>query len=120
MNRLRFFGLLAAAGVTSLAAVPAFAEDGEKGVQKALGASDKRSANAKEKLQELAQRVKARVGQGEIKSLDAGAKTFVLTTRQGAATVTTDASTTYHQGREKDLSFADLKVGQRVVVQVER
>jgi hypothetical protein len=122
MNRMRFFGLLAAAGATSLAAVPVFAEDGakEKGVEKALTASDKRSEAAKQKLQELAQRVKERVGQGEIKSIDAGAKTFVLTSRQGDVTVTTDANTTYHQGRAQNLGFGDLKVGQRVVVQVDK
>ena len=121
MNRMRFFGLLAAAGATSLAAVPVFAEDGEKekGIEKALSASDKRSATAKEKLQKLAQRVKARAGQGEIKSIDTGAKTFVLTTRQGDVTVTTDSNTSYHQGRNT-LAFGDLKVGQRVVVQVNK
>ena len=122
MNRMRFFGLLAAAGATSLAAVPVFAQDGakEKGVEKALNASDKRGETAKQKLQELAQRVKTRAGQGEIKSIDAGAKTFVLTSRQGDVTVTTDTNTTYHQGRAQSLAFGDLKVGQRVVVQVDK
>jgi hypothetical protein len=41
----------------------------------------------------------------------------VLTTRGGDVTVTTDNNTTYHQGRNT-LGFNDLKVGQRVVVQV--
>ena len=52
--------------------------------------------------------------------------TFVLTTKHGEPTVTTDADTDYHspgragEAREGHLSVAALKVGQRVAVQGER
>ena len=120
MNRSRLFGLLAAAGVTSLAAVPVFADDDKKAEkQEAREQRREIGQQAKERIEQLAQRVRVRAGLGEIKSIDANAKTFVLTTRQGDVTVTTDNSTTYHQGRDT-LSFNDLKVGQRAVVQVNR
>lgn len=121
MNRTRFFTLLAGGAAATIVAVPAFAEDGKEGKERAeLAAKDSRSENAKQKLEELAQRIKARVGQGTVKSVDTVAKSFVLTTKQGDVTVTTDSSTTYHQGRSQTLTIDDVKVGSHVVVQADR
>ena len=120
MNRFRFFGLLAAAGATTLAAVPVFAEDGEKekGIEKALGAADKRSATAKEKLEQLAQRVKLRAVQGTVDTVNGA--TFVVASKQGNVTVTTNADTTYHGPGRNSASLASVVKGARVVVQADR
>ena len=61
---------------------------------------------------------------GTIESI--GGTTFVLVTKQGELTVTTSADTNYHsprlikEARGGHLTFADLKVSQRVAVQGER
>src|SRR5687768_3772851 len=107
MNRNRFFGLLAGAAAATAVAVPAFADDGAEKADKAAklekALKGPQGEDAKRKIQELAQRIKARVGQGEVKSVNATAKSFVLTTKAGDVTVTTDANTTYHQGKERSL-----------------
>jgi hypothetical protein len=121
MNRSHFFGLLAGAAAATLAAVPAFAEDGEKGLQKALTASDERRANAKEKLQELAQRVKEaklRAIQGTVESVTGA--TFVVATKQGNVTVTTNADTTYHGPGRDRASLASVVKGAHIVAQADR
>jgi uncharacterized protein DUF5666 len=52
--------------------------------------------------------------------------TFILTTKQGELIVTTSVDTNYHSPRQakeagyEDLTFATLRVGQRVAVQGER
>jgi hypothetical protein len=61
---------------------------------------------------------------GTIKSIRG--TTFVLVTKQSELAVTTSAGTNYHSPRlireaeGEHLTFADLKVGQRVAVQGER
>ena len=123
MNRTRFFALLAGGAAATIAAVPAFANDETKPAKQEKLAKVERlqiRQDAEERVKELAQRVRGSIGQGTVKSLDANARTFVVTTPRGDVTVSTDASTTYHQGREQSLSFASLQVGQRVVVQTDR
>lgn len=64
------------------------------------------------------------VAHGTIKSISGTG--FVLAAKQGELTVATDADTNYHSARMaqeagyEDLTFAALKVGQRVAVQGER
>ena len=61
---------------------------------------------------------------GTIKSISG--TTFALATKQGELTITTSADTNYHsprlirEARAEHLTFAALKVGQRVAVQGER
>jgi hypothetical protein len=61
---------------------------------------------------------------GTIKSISG--TTFALATKQGELTVATSADTNYHsprlirEARGEHLTFAALKVGQRVAVQGER
>jgi hypothetical protein len=61
---------------------------------------------------------------GRIKSISG--TTFILTTKQGELTAITSADTSYHSPRQaketgyEGLTFADLKVSQRVAVQGER
>ena len=64
------------------------------------------------------------IANGTIKSISG--TTFILTTKQGELTVTTSADTNYHSPRQakeagyEDLTFAVLRVGQRVALQGER
>lgn len=108
MNRSHLLGLLAGAAAATVAAVPAFAE--EKKPETAI-------EKAKEALEALAKRHGA---EGTVKSVDADKKSFVLTTKQGDVTVTTNADTKYHAPKHKDASFASVKKDQRVAVQGER
>ena len=56
---------------------------------------------------------------GEISKLDAAAKSFMIKTARGETNVTTTDATAFKEG-SKTLKFADLKVGDHVVVDGER
>ena len=115
MNRSRFLthvlrGSLAA-GALAVTAVPAYAQSGKDKGDK----SDKANHGA-------ASLAKRRGAMGTVKSVSASAnpQSFVLTTKQGDLTVTTNASTEYHVHGVEKAAFSNLAQGQRVVVTGER
>lgn len=57
---------------------------------------------------------------GTIKSVDGDKKSFVLTTRFGDLTVTTDEDTKYHAPGDESVAFAQLATDMTVIAQGER
>ena len=114
MNRSHLLGLLAGAAAATVAAVPAFAEEKSEKKPEKPEAAEKRAEAA---LSALAKRHGA---EGTVKSVDADKKSFVLTTKQGDLTVTTNADTKYRAPHEEHPTFASIKKDQRVAVQGER
>jgi len=57
---------------------------------------------------------------GTIASIDASKKSFVLSTKHGDLTVTTDEKTVYHAPKDEAVTFAMLAKDLRVMVQGER
>ena len=57
---------------------------------------------------------------GTVKSVDTGARSFVLTTTQGDLTITTDGSTTFRGTGNATATFTSLAANQRVLVTIDR
>ncbi|MBI3940149.1 MAG: hypothetical protein HY315_04895 [Acidobacteria bacterium] len=56
---------------------------------------------------------------GEIANIDAAAKSFVIKTSRGETNILTTDQTSFKEG-DKDIKFADLKVGDSIKVSGER
>jgi hypothetical protein len=124
MNRSRFLSHLLrgglAAGALAVTAIPAFAQSGGQGAQGTQGAQGAQGNKPQKGEKGAKVLAKRRGAMGTVASVNAGAKSFVLTTKQGDLTVTTDSSTVFKAHDVENASFATLAKDQRVVVTGER